>query len=84
MLGIGVSFDKGDSWQTTFGLPSWEIGDFAFHPTNPNIVWAATMSGPCKSDDAPEFGAIWESTDGGETWSYVITLGGSRYNGKIS
>ncbi|MBD3418769.1 MAG: hypothetical protein GF398_01500, partial [Chitinivibrionales bacterium] len=134
MLGIGVSFDKGDSWLPTFGLPSWEIGDFTFHPENPDIVWAATMSGPCKStdkgvtwaskrngmpdiagyhysvplqkilfdpsdvnrrlafggshrhwhesDDAPEFGAIWESTGSGETWGYVTTLGGTRYNGK--
>ncbi|MBD3346812.1 MAG: hypothetical protein GF401_17280, partial [Chitinivibrionales bacterium] len=62
MLGIGVSFDKGDSWLATFGLPSWEIGDFTFHPENPDIIWAATMSGPCKSTDK---GVTWASKRNG-------------------
>jgi hypothetical protein len=134
MLGIGVSFDRTGTWQSTFGLESWEIGDFTFHPTNSDIIWAATMSGPCKSIDkginwqikrngmpamsdgqytvplqkiiidpsntdrmlafggshrhwhtnktTPEWGAVWESTNEGESWSYITTLGGSRYNGK--
>lgn len=51
MLGIGLSNDGGDSWQSTFGLPSWEIADFTFHPTQPRTVWVGTMSGPCLSRD---------------------------------
>lgn len=61
MLGIGVSTDGGDSWQSTSGLPSWEIADFTFHPTNPRVVWVGTMSGPCLS------------TDGGRTWRLMRT-----------
>ncbi len=56
VLGIGLSEDRGDRWQPTFGLPSWEIADFTWHPTDPKVVWAGTMSGPCRS------------TDGGRTW----------------
>lgn len=51
MLGIGLSADGGDSWRSTYGLPSWEIADFTFHPSNPRIVWVGTMSGPCLSED---------------------------------
>lgn len=28
-----------------------------------------------------EFGAVWESTDGGESWEYLTTLGGERFHG---
>lgn len=56
LLGIGLSEDRGESWQTTFGLPSWEIADFTFHPADPRTVWVGTMSGPCLS------------RDGGRTW----------------
>ncbi len=56
MLGIGLSTDEGERWHPTFGLPSWEIADFTFHPVNPRVVWAGTMSGPCLS------------TDGGRNW----------------
>jgi len=56
VLGIGLSEDRGDRWQSTFGLPSWEIGDFTWHPIDAKVVWAGTMSGPCRS------------TDGGRTW----------------
>ncbi len=51
MLGIGLSTDGGDNWQSTFGLPSWEIADFTFHPASPHTVWVGTMSGPCVSND---------------------------------
>ena len=57
MLGIGVSFDRGDSWQATFGLLNWEIADFTFHPSKSNVVWAATMGGPYISRDR---GVTWE------------------------
>lgn len=59
MLGIGLSTDGGDSWQSTFGLPSWEVADFTFHPAHSRIVWVGTMSGPCVS------------MDGGRTWKLM-------------
>jgi hypothetical protein len=56
VLGIGLSEDRGNRWQPTFGLPSWEIGNLTWHPTDAKVAWAGTMSGPCRS------------TDGGRTW----------------
>lgn len=126
MLGIGVSLDQGDTWRTTSGLASWEVGDITWHPTDPNRVWAGTMGGPYLSEDggrtwrarrvglpslasfdfsAPVekvlfdpnneqrllaaggtsrrwrvtqvgglLGAVWESVDGGESWTQLTTL----------
>lgn len=126
MLGIGLSEDGGESWQSTFGLTSYEVGDFAWHPTEPLTVWAGTVSGPyvscdggrtweerrggmpaadgasytCPVEDVlfdpgdarhllafggssrgweatlgdPQWGAVWESRDGGETWSRIAKL----------
>ena len=56
MLGVGLSEDGGESWQSTFGFASWEIADFTWHPTDPETVWVGTMSGP------------YVSTDGGRNW----------------
>jgi photosystem II stability/assembly factor-like uncharacterized protein len=56
MLGVGLSTDGGESWQPTFGFRSYEIADVTWHPTDPQTVWAGTMSGP------------YVSHDGGRTW----------------
>jgi photosystem II stability/assembly factor-like uncharacterized protein len=58
MLGIGVSEDRGEHWQSAFDLPSYEIADFTFHPSDPLLIWVGTMSGPCVS------------VDGGHHWSW--------------
>ena len=57
VLGAALSEDGGESWQPTFGLGSWEIADFTFHPTDAMNVWVGTMGGP------------YESVDGGHTWT---------------
>ena len=51
MLGVGVSFDGADSWQLTYGLDSYECAKPTFHPTDSNVVWLATLSGPYVSYD---------------------------------
>ncbi len=56
MLGIGLSEDGGASWQGTFGLRSWEIGDVTWDPRERQVVWAGTVSGP------------YMSVDGGRNW----------------
>jgi photosystem II stability/assembly factor-like uncharacterized protein len=58
MLGIGVSENRGIAWLPGSALPSYEIGEFTFHPKDPAMVWAGTMSGPCVS------------RDGGRTWQW--------------
>ena len=57
MLGIGLSIDGGKTWQATFGLRSYEIGDFTWHPKSQKTVWAGTVSGP------------YVSHDGGKNWT---------------
>ena len=62
MLGVGLSLDRGESWQPTYGFKSYEIGSFSWHPTDPNTVWVGTMSGPYLSHDG---GLNWaEKRDG--------------------
>jgi photosystem II stability/assembly factor-like uncharacterized protein len=56
MLGTGLSADQGKSWQSTFGFKSGEMADATWHPTNPDVVWMGTMSGP------------YISLDGGLNW----------------
>jgi hypothetical protein len=57
LLGIGVSTDRGDSWRPALGLGSWEICDFTWHPTDPEVVWVGTYSGPHVSHDG---GLTWQ------------------------
>ena len=57
ILGIGLSLDGGHSWSGTYGLRCFEIADFTWHPTDPDVVWVGTLGGP------------YQSTDGGRNWS---------------
>ncbi|MFC1545307.1 WD40/YVTN/BNR-like repeat-containing protein [Gemmatimonadota bacterium] len=64
--GIWKSTDAGETW-THMGLPmSQHIGRIVIHPTNPNIVYVASL-GPLysESDEA----GLFKSTDGGRTWT---------------
>ncbi len=132
MLGVGISYDGGDSWQGCYGFDSWEMADITFHPTDPEIVWIGSMSGPYKSTDggvnwtskrsgmgafagysystpvqivlfdpdnsrrliavggshrrwnspgSPAWGAVWESTDGGDNWKKISTVRGTGNSG---
>lgn len=56
LVGIGVSFDGGATWEGTTGLTNPEVGRFTFHPTRPGEVWVGTMGGP------------FVSLDGGRSW----------------
>ncbi len=72
ILGIGLSFDGGDSWTGTSGLRNWEIADFTWHPSDTNLVWAGTLGGP------------YLSADGGCTWTPrragMPAVNGGRYS----
>ena len=62
MLGVGLSTDSGAHWLPTKGFSSWEINDFTWHPSNPDVVWVGTLSGPYRSEDG---GATWTSKRAG-------------------
>jgi len=57
VFGIARSEDGGATWTPTPGRLSEEIGQITWHPTDPDVVWAATLSGPHVSRDA---GQTWE------------------------
>ena len=57
VLGTRRSIDGGDRWTATSGWLNYEISDFTWHPQDPNIVWAGSLSGPHVSTDG---GATWE------------------------
>ena len=70
LLGVGLSEDAGKTWLPTFGLKSYECGDFTWHPTNPNIAWAALGNfKPLSGDCLP--GGIYKTTDGGKSWHSI-------------
>lgn len=56
LLGVGRTENHGELWKPCFGLKCLEMGDFTFHPSDPDIVWVGTMGGP------------YMSSDGGKTW----------------
>jgi hypothetical protein len=51
MLGIAVTNDFGDTWQSTTGLASWEIGDITASVSADGRIWTGSLSGPQASVD---------------------------------
>lgn len=70
--GIFKTTDGGLTWRKTlFVDDSTGIIDLAIHPTNPEILWAASWERDRKAWDFKEGGigsSIYKSTDGGDTW----------------
>ena len=62
MLGVALSTDSGSTWQSTSGMPSYEMAEFTWHPTSALTVWAGSMSGPLRSVNG---GKTWASMRGG-------------------
>jgi len=46
MLRIAVSDDAGESWQQPTGLRGYEIADTTWHPSDGNVAWTGSASGP--------------------------------------
>jgi hypothetical protein len=58
MLGTATSFDGGSTWLATFGFLTAEMATPTFHPSDPDVVWIGSCSGPYKSTDR---GIHWQS-----------------------
>ena len=58
LLGIAVTDDFGQTWQSTTGLASWEIGDITATPSADGRIWTGSLSGPQSSFD----GVNWSLT----------------------
>ena len=70
-IGIGVfkSTDAGETWKHMGLDETARIGRIAIHPTNPDIVYAASLGHAYTPQ--PERG-VYRTTDGGETWEHVL------------
>ena len=61
LLGIALTNDFGNTWDSTTGFASWEIGDITTTPSADGRIWAGTLSGPHASTD----GVTWELSRNG-------------------
>ena len=70
-IGTGVyrSTDAGESWEHRGLDATARIGRIIIHPTNPDIVYAASLGHAYTPQ--PERG-VYRTTDGGETWEQVL------------
>ena len=70
-IGIGVfkSTDAGETWKHMGLDETARIGRIAIHPTNPDIVYAASLGHAYTPQ--PERG-VYRTMDGGETWEHVL------------
>lgn len=67
--GIYKSTDAGETW-TNVGLPqSQHIGRVVIHPTNPDIVYVASL-GPLYSEGGER--GLYKTTNGGRSWTQVL------------
>ena len=71
LLGIAVTDDFGETWQSTTGLASWEIGDINVAATSDGRIWTGSLSGPQSSTD----GIAWELSREG-----MPAISDSRYS----
>jgi photosystem II stability/assembly factor-like uncharacterized protein len=66
--GIYKSTDAGKTWKHVWKQEG-QIGTMAFHPTNPDIAFAAVLGHAFAAN--PERG-VYRTTDGGKTWQQVL------------
>lgn len=67
--GIYKSTDAGETWQHLPNSPTGVVSKVLVHPSNPAILWAATMGNPYVRDNQR---GVYKSSDGGNTWLQVL------------
>jgi len=67
--GIYKSTDVGETWQHLANSPTGIVSKIIVHPTNPSVLWAATMGNPYIRDNQR---GIYKSTNGGSSWQQVL------------
>lgn len=74
--GLYKSFDGGNTWEVdTLSFGSYtNFADIVFSPHDPDILLAALASGSHNLGNYLENEGIWQSTDGGMTWTKTLDL----------
>lgn len=67
--GIYKSKDKGHTWEQIGLEGSQHIGGIVVHPTNPDIVWVASMGGLYSENEER---GVFKSIDGGKSWKKTL------------
>ncbi len=67
--GLYKSVDGGETWELKGLRDAGQIGSVVIHPTNPDVVYAASLGSPF--GDNPERG-IYRTLDGGATWEHIL------------
>ena len=68
--GVYKSTDDGVSWTAAdAGLPNGQVMALAADPADPDTVWAAVAHDPSASNGEYGPGGIYETTDGGASWT---------------
>ncbi len=67
--GVYKSTDAGETWQYLGLRESGIISKIVLHPTDPQIIYAASMGNPFVRDEAR---GVYRSTDGGLHWQRVL------------
>jgi len=73
-VGILKSTDGGTTWATlNNGLADLYVGSLRMHPTNPDILFAATGNNACSGQyEGLARSGLFRSTNGGANWTMVI------------
>lgn len=73
-VGILKSIDGGENWTPmNNGLTDLYVGSLRMHPTNPQILFAATGNNACSGGYTGEIvSGLFRTTDGGASWAKVI------------
>jgi photosystem II stability/assembly factor-like uncharacterized protein len=69
--GIWKSADAGKTWENMGLHDSHHIAKVVIHPTNPDIVWAASMGHLFSKNEER---GVFKTTNGGRTWKKVLYL----------
>ncbi len=69
--GVYKSSDAGETWSYLGLAEEGIISKIVLHPTNPQILFAATMGNPYVRDAAR---GVYRSTDGGLNWEQVLNI----------
>lgn len=79
--GVGVlrSRDGGQTWEVLgvdngFRPDELYVGSLYMHPTDPNVLLAATGNDPYVTVLGRPIGAVYRTEDGGDTWQRVLDL----------